>query len=147
MSRGMSSQLDAVFAMPGLEQIARPLFPYVPRDTDAVALVAYLASRPVLRSANAADGELSYPGVWDRLRGVADGVGRELSKKAPTFDKLRHLRDRIGGDLDDVLVAMQIEFTLEALKLARLVGLADPATVGDLTLPVRANTLYADGWS
>lgn len=145
MSRGTSSQLDAVFAMPGLEQVAEPLFPYVRKESDAVALVAYLASRPVLRSANAADDELGDEAVWQRLHRVADGVGRELPNKSPTFDKLRHLRDRIGDDLPDVLRAMQHEFTAEAFKLARSVGLADPATVGDLTLPVRANTLYADG--
>lgn len=143
--RSQSSDLLAVFSMPGLEEIAAPLFPYSSSKSDAVALVGYLAARPATRSANALDMELSDPWMWDRIRTVAFEHGRLLPEKPPTFNKLHHLRRRIGDDIEPVLWAMQDWFMIEAFKVARLVGLADPATVGDLLRPVRSNTLYADG--
>lgn len=144
-ARSQSSDLVAVFSMPGLEEIAEPLFPYATSRSDAVALVGYLAARPATRSANALDMELTDRWMWDKVRSAAEQRGRLLPVNPPTFNKLHHLRRRVGEDLDRVLLEMQDRFMAEAFKLARQAGLADPATVGDLLRPVRSNTLYADG--
>lgn len=144
-ARSVSSDLVAVFSMPGLEEIAEPLFPYAGSRADAVALLGFVAARPSTRSANALEMELSDPWMWERVRSAARGQGRLLPDNPPTFNKLWHLRRRVGDELDPVLVQMQDRFMAEAFKLARQAGLADPAMVGDLLRPVRSNTLYADG--
>lgn len=145
VARSQTSDLVAVFSMPGLEEIAEPLFPYATSRSGAVALVGYLAARPATRSANALDMELSDPWMWDKIRSVAERQGRLLPADPPSFNKLHHLRRRVADDFEEVLLEIQERFILEAFKLARLAGLADPATVGDLLRPVRSNTLYADG--
>ena len=149
MARGLSSELDAVFAMPGLEQIAAPLEEYVPRTGDATALVGYLAARAAAGSANRLDDELSDDRVWSRIRAFAADHGRRLPAAPPTFNKLHHLRARIDkqdpGRLDEVLIEMNDAFIEESVKLAKSGGLLDPSKVQDLRYPSRSNTLYADG--
>lgn len=146
MPRGPSAQLDAVFAMPGLERVAEPLLPFVRSESDAVSLLGYVAARAATGSANQLDDELAIPEVWERVRAVAAKNGRELSKRPPTFDKLRHLRDRIGADLDEALVEMGNLFIEVSVELARSGGLLVPEQGReDLRMPVRSNTLVADG--
>lgn len=151
MSRGVGSQLDAVFAMPGLEEIAEPLYEFVAKPQHAVAVLGYCAARSVL-APNALDEELSDPRVWGRIRDVAASQCRDLPVNPPTFNKLHHLRRRIDqasvGSRDrfeEVLVEMNNRFIEESVKLAKAGGLLDPAKVGDLLQPVRSNTVYADG--
>lgn len=149
MSRSVSSELDAAFAMPGLERIAAPLKGFVRSEPEAVALVGYLAARAAMGSANRLDDELSDDLVWRRIRSFAEKHGRDLPKARPTFNKLHHLRCRIddasAGRLDEVLLEMNNAFIEESVELARSGGLLNPANVGDLRFPERPNTLFADG--
>ena len=145
MSHCQSSKLLISFCVPGLERIAAPLFRFRGDRGDAVALVGYVAARWATESAEALDGELASPGVWSSICAEARVLGRVLPESPPTFNKLRHLLDRVGSDLDDVLVLMQQAFTAEAFDIARSVGLCLQEGVGDLRFPVRENTMSADG--
>lgn len=145
MSHCATSNLIAVFSMPGLEEIAAPLFPYATSRTDAVALVGYLAGRSAVGSAAMLDAELKNPRLWDEICAAAESHGRVLPLKPPTFNKLRHLRKDLGADEAAVLIRVQNQFIVESLKIARLVGLARPSSTHDLLRPVQENTLYADG--
>lgn len=147
MSRSVSSELDAAFAMPGLERIAAPLESFVRSESEAVALVGYLVARAAVGSANRLDDELSDELVWRRIRSFAGKHGRDLPKARPTFNKLYHLRFRIddvaAGRLDEVLLEMNNAFIEESVELAQSGGLLNPANVGDLRFPERPNTVYA----
>lgn len=144
MPRSPTSDLIAIFCMPGLEEIAEPLFPWH-KPERAVAMVAFLAGRSAVGSANALTAELGDPVVWARIRAAAAEQGRLLPKRRPTYDELYKLRERIGDEMNAVLLQMQTRFIIEAFKLARSVGLCDPSTIVDNLSPVRSNTIYADG--
>ena len=145
VSHCQSSKLLISFCVPGLVRIAAPLFRFREDRGDVVALVGYVVARCATGSATALDGELATPGVWAWICAEARVLGRVLPESPPTFDKLRHLLDRVGSDLDDVLVLMQQAFTAEAFDIARSVGLCLQEGVGDLRFPVRENTMSADG--
>lgn len=149
MARSLSSELDTVFAMPGLEGIAAPLEEYVAKPDDAVALVGYLAARAAAGSANRLDDELSDPRVWGRICEFAAEHGRRLPAAPPTFNKLHHMRARIDREgplrLDEVLLEMNNAFIEVSAELARSGALLDSSKVGDLRYAVRSNTLYVDG--
>jgi hypothetical protein len=149
MARSLTSELKAVFSMPGLEQIAAPLRDFVGSEKDGVALVGYLAARAAMGSANKLDDELAEPSVWDGIRTAAAERGRQLQRRPPTFNKLHHLRLKIEAKsptaFDEVLLAMNNAFIEVSVELAKAGGLLNPANVGDLRVPERPNTLYADG--
>ncbi len=140
------SRLIAAFCMPGLEKIAEPLLPWTKSLPKAVAMVGFLSARAVFQSGEQAEAEL-VEGGWDEVRTRAAAFGRELPAKAPTFDQLHHLRERIEADgvLGEVLVKIADAFTAQAVILARSRGmLLRPGEV-DLLDPSRVCTLYADG--
>lgn len=147
MSRSTYSNLLAAFCVPGLEEIAEPLYPYISKPK-AVSLVGYLVGRTAVGgSAEKLDAELSEYGTWDQIRSVAATFGRYLPEDRPTFDKLHHLRSKLKkkGVYVDVVDAMVGSFTPESFKLVVAAGISTGLSDVDLCLPERGRTVYADG--
>lgn len=147
MSRSTYSNLLAAFCVPGLEEIAEPLYSYMSKPK-AVGVLGYLVGRTAVGgSAQRLEAELSEYGVWDKIRSVAATRGRYLLEDRPTFDKLHHLRRELKkkGVLEEVVDAMHVAFTVEALKLVVAAGISSRRTDVDLCLPERGRTLYGDG--
>jgi hypothetical protein len=147
MSRSTYSNLLAAFCVPGLEEIAEPLYPYR-SEPDAVSLLGYLVARTAVGgSAERLDAELSDYDTWDRIRSEAATFGRYLPAKHPTSNKLYHLRRALKnkGVFEEVVDAMVVSFTPQARKLAVAADITTQRSGVDLLAPERGRTLFADG--
>lgn len=129
IGRNQISDLEAIAAMPGLEEMAERLAEFCVGRTDPVSMLIYVAGQWPGGSRNELTSLLKDTGVWEMLRVSAARVGRVLPRGAPTHDQLRHMRDRagigIGAD-----VAWSMTPAMKALTLS--VGLLEPASRGSL---------------
>lgn len=146
MDRNPISDLEAVAAMPGLEALASVLARNVRKASgsaaDPASILIFLAARWAFGSANRADSAFRTTPLWDVVRQSASSVGRELPSRAPTMSMLDHLRRAALPTLFDELSEA---FTLEAVALAREVGLLAPDPCFRWDEPSPSTTIYGDG--
>lgn len=146
MDRNPFSDLEAVAAMPGLEELADVFSDFLPdgRGSRAewVSMLVFLAGRWAIGSANTCSSTFMATPVWDYLRESAARVGRELSVAPPTFDKLRHLREATGEGFADALAEAVAGV---AVPLAQSMGLLDPAVSSPWHRPAPGRVIYGDG--
>lgn len=132
----------ALAAMPDLEEVAAPLAPKIGEQA-ALATVVYLGVRAAFGSHRTAASALLRTSLWDDMRSSAARVGRTLPRDAPTYDKLRHYRRKPG--MAAVVEQVHEQLSVEAVALARSMGLLLPDAPCDPRRPARANTLVGDG--
>lgn len=146
MDRNPISDLEAVAAMPGLEQlaavIARHVQPGRGSAADPVSMMIFLAGRWAFGSANTFDSAARSTDLWETLRGSAARVGRVLPEPPPTFSQLSHLRRAATAGLGSDL---SLEFTKVAVELAKSVGLLNPDDVEHWDKPSASTVIYGDG--
>lgn len=147
IGRNMISDLEAIAAMPGLEEISEAMAPYC-TGNDATSMLIFVAGQWTCGSRNELTSLFTSTATWELLRKSAARVGRHLPERPPTQDQLRHFRDRAdrAHDASDPIgreVAMAMTSAMQSL--VRSVGLLTPSTPDDLARPARGNILYGDG--
>ncbi|WP_334145092.1 hypothetical protein [Rhabdothermincola sp.] len=145
MDRNPISDLEAVAAMPGLDDFADVLAGFVPARNgsaaDPASTLVFLAGRWAFGSANSCDSALRSTVLWELIRASAARAGRVLPKKPPTFNKLHHLRRAADDGAAEALAAALPELTV---TLARQVGLVVPGP-SRWDRPDASRVIYGDG--
>jgi hypothetical protein len=146
MDRNPISDLEAVAAMPGLEQLADVVARHVIRGkgsaTDPMSILILLAGRWAFGSANTFDSAVQTTPLWEQLRTSAARVGRSLPERPPTFSQLCHLRKAAD---DGLMASLSVEFTKASVALAKEVGLLDPSNSPRWDRPAPSTVIYGDG--
>lgn len=139
--------LEAVAAMPGLDEVAELLAPGCSRgSTDPRSILMFLAGRWAFGSANQMDSVMATTDVWDSMVRSAARVGRTLSAAPPTFAQLHHLPCRLDDEFAEGLAdRLEATFTRLAVDLAPAVGLLGGAPPSTHHRPQRGRTIYGDG--
>lgn len=115
-----------------------------PRVQPPWVMLLYGALMSVYRSANRTDLELGAPGVWDRVRILADARDLATGASPPTRDQYRYLRDLVAEDQKRLEDAKQA-FRIGASETAVSLGLLVPARRKSWTTPELDDLLYGDG--
>lgn len=146
MDRNPISDLQAVAAMPGLEEFAAVIAAHVApgrnKPTDHTSILILLAGRWAFGSANSCDSAFRATPLWEMVRESAASVGRVLPVAPPTFDKLRHLREAADEGL---AAAVAAAFPAVAVPLAKSMGLLDPQRDSLWHHPAASRVIYGDG--
>lgn len=149
VGRNPVSDLEALVAMPGLEELAGVYEDYgshgLPRGADPLALVIFDAARGIVGSANKADSLFKFTDVWERLRASAaraPGGGRGLPERPPTPTDADRLRRQAGSGMAQ---AYAQALCRPAVEVGRAVGLGRPDVTPRWNAPARAHVLHADG--
>ena len=142
---------EAIAAMPGLESIAEVVAEQRPRKrkgrSDPLAQVILCGVARAFGSQEKAASALRHGGLWERVRASAARVGRDLPEAPPTADQIDHLL-RSGPDgLEPASLTEPMEraFNVEAVGLARQMGLFDPQAPLAFDPPLRQHHITGDG--
>jgi hypothetical protein len=142
IARDSLTDLLAIAAMPGLEQMSETIVADTDTTADAVMLhLVFCASQWTTGSRNELTSLLRHDFVWDQIRASANRVGRHLPRRAPTHDTFRHFRDRAG---DAVGAVAAHAFTPAMATLVRDAGLLTERAPR-WHAPHRTNTVFGDG--
>lgn len=145
MGRNAVSDMEAVAAMPGLEELAEPIPRWMgwTRRTRShpESLLVFAAGQWPCRSANELDSLFKHTGVWEQVRASAARVGRVLPEQPPTADQYHRMR-RASVELAEELAG---GVTGPAVSIARQVGLLAAGERSSAATPERAQTVYGDG--
>lgn len=143
-ARTSVSDMEAIAAMPGIEEVAKAMVPYADKGQDPVSLTIFNAVQWAVGSRTEAYSLLRHDGLWERLRVSAARVKRTLDGKCPSEEKLAKVR-KASADSDGGLGReMATRFVTASRDLVLSCGLLPDQTMR-AHLPARANTLYGDG--
>ena len=142
-ARNPISDLKAIAAMPGLEELAEVIAPFTGGGkTNPTSILIYTAGQWALGSRSKLTSTLRFETVWPQIQATAKLVGRTLPDNPPTHDQLRHVRDRADGHLGRLL---SDALPAAMAPLVRSIGLLPENTKPRFDRPERRNTIYSDG--
>lgn len=147
-----TTQIDALFACPLIHDLAAVVPERRVGRTTRHPLAMHLAWAALARavgSGNRLDAEI--PGMWERLVDRYNTGAAHHTEGVPAAEHLdrlyadthRHTRDRFCEP--DTLELLCEQFTAASVRLARDVGLLQPAQLGSRTRPGGTCTIYGDG--
>lgn|GEM_PF-2103842 len=145
IGRNVIADLEAVAAVPGLEELAATLRSLDPRPrprVDYLALCLLLAGRWICGSLNEFESLLCTTDVWEWMCRSAARVGRELPERPATADQLRHFRDNAVEAYGEQALSAVTAF---GVQICALTGLLPDDVEPEWDQPRRANTVTADG--
>ena len=146
MDRNPISDLEALAAMPGLEDLADILVRHVSsgrlKRPQALGVLIFLGGRWAFGSANACESALRSTNLWDGLRESAARVGRFLPETPPTYHQYEKIRRRLGEDLPHELSEA---FSAAAVNLAQSIGLLSAEPTSRWDAPSPGSVIYGDG--
>ena len=136
LSRNPLADLEAIAAMPGLEQIAEVIAENdrakKKTSSDPLALTVLLAAHLACGSETQADSLLRYSPAWDIARASAARVGRILPEDPPTKEQWRHYRQRATEEYSEAMADALVEPSIE---IAWMTGLLMPGAPADWASP------------
>jgi hypothetical protein len=158
MDRNPLSDLEAIAASPGLEQlsgvIAQYLNPQNPDISYSLSLLMLLAGRWTFGSANACESAMRTTNLWRDLRESASSVGRRLPEDPPSLSKLHKARraldatfaaDPTGLLRRQFYEELSLAFTQVAVEVAKSVGLLTGERGPSWEHAAPGCTIYGDG--
>ena len=138
--RNPYSDLEAIAAMPGLEELAAVCEPWANRRCPTSMLI-FTAGQWAAGSRNRLHSMLQHSPLWESVRQSAARVGRQLPERPPTQDQL----DKFRRDApDDLGLRLALALTPATRHVVDAVGLL-PDVRSCLHRPSRANMVWADG--
>jgi hypothetical protein len=147
-ARNPLSDLEAIAAMPGLDQLAAVLEPHA-GTCGPMAMAMFIAGKSVVGSANRLSSMLTTTCTWDIMRESAAQVGRSIHRP-PTDDQFHHLKLRFKKatkDSGDLPLGQQLSLALTAASapIVDACGLLPSERPARLHRPFASNVLYGDG--